>query len=844
MNNFDSNLKYNHRPQSMNGFEEVVEFLPATNTKKVEKRGPKFKFAVAGVIIGAALLALTIGLLVWHFAYRNKSVQKVYTGYLRITNYPFIDAYENPSSPEFAELSRKVIDMLQNTYLGHPDIAPYFQQCNVTAFSEGSVIAYYWAEFAVPAFREVAMETAMSELKVQNVNLRQRTVLAVDSLVSYPADPQTSRNFRDSSCSFYLHSTPQGVTSFSTPGFPNSPYPPNARCRWSLRADAGYVISLKFKTFKMEPCKTPGGDYVKLYDSLTPVEPRAMMSLCGSYPPSYNLTFLTSQNVMLVTLFTDNKGKFPGFMAEFKQLPRTILCGGNIRDSNGIISTPYYPAHYPPNRECIWDIQVPDNKYVKLRFLMFYLAEPGVSVTTCPNDYVEIDNQRYCGERQSFVVSSNSNKMLVRFRSDQSYTDTGFTAQYLSYEPTNPCPDQFTCTNSRCINNDRKCDGWNDCGDFSDESSCNCTQSQFRCIKSQICKPRFFLCDGVNDCGDNSDELQCKCPDTHFKCGNGKCIPESQKCDKTDNCGDGSDESKCGQALPTTCTAYTYKCKNNECVTKKNPECDGENDCSDGSDEDTTRCNCGKRPFTRKTRIVGGVNADVGEWPWQVSLHTKHDGHTCGASLVSSTILISAAHCFQDTTTIRYSDPSVWTAYLGLHDQAQRTSSKDVVQRKIKRIVAHKGFSDYTYDNDIAMLELDSPVTFTDFIQPICIPESTFDFPVGKSLLVTGWGALSEGGTGAVILQKAEIRIINQTECNKLLDGQLTPRMLCAGFVSGGIDACQGDSGGPLSSVESNSKVYLAGIVSWGEGCARRNKPGIYTRVTMMRDWIKQNTGL
>lgn len=83
---------------------------------------------------------------------------------------------------------------------------------------------------------------------------------------------------------------------------------------------------------------------------------------------------------------------------------------------------------------------------------------------------------------------------------------------------------------------------------------------------------------------------------------------------------------------------------------------------------------------------------------------------------------------------------------MGLHDQSTKTSSNDVVKRKIKRIVANRMFSDITYDNDIAMLELDSPITYTDFIQPICIPESTHVFPVGKSIWVTGWGALSEGG--------------------------------------------------------------------------------------------------
>ncbi|CAI9587223.1 unnamed protein product, partial [Staurois parvus] len=146
-----------------------------------------------------------------------------------------------------------------------------------------------------------------------------------------------------------------------------------------------------------------------------------MTKLCGSYPPSYNLTFVSSQNVMLVTLVSDDKEKHPGFMAEFYQIPKTTLCGGMLRDASGMISTPFYPAHYPPNRECFWDIQVPGDMYVKIRFQLFYLYEPGVSISSCPNDYVEVNNQRYCGERSPFVVSNNSSRIVVKFRSDQAY---------------------------------------------------------------------------------------------------------------------------------------------------------------------------------------------------------------------------------------------------------------------------------------------------------------------------------------------------------------------------------------------------------------------------------------
>lgn len=129
-------------------------------------------------------------------------------------------------------------------------------------------------------------------------------------------------------------------------------------------------------------------------------------------------------------------------------------------------------------------------------------------------------------------------------------------------------------------------------------------------------------------------------------------------------------------------------------------------------------------------------------------------------------------------------------------------------------------------------------------------------------------------GSGALILQKGEIRIINQTTCEGLMPQQITPRMMCVGFLSGGVDACQvcgrpvggswgeaspgerrgealtqalspqGDSGGPLSSVEDDGRIFQAGVVSWGEGCAQRNKPGVYTRLPVFRDWIKEQTGV
>ncbi|XP_014890324.1 suppressor of tumorigenicity 14 protein homolog, partial [Poecilia latipinna] len=99
-------------------------------------------------------------------------------------------------------------------------------------------------------------------------------------------------------------------------------------------------------------------------------------------------------------------------------------------------------------------------------------------------------------------------------------------------------------------------------------------------------------------------------------------------------------------------------------------------------------------------------------------------------------------------------------------------------------------------------------------------------------------------GAGARVLQKARVRIINSTVCRTLLRDPLSDRMLCAGVLAGGVDACQGDSGGPLAVTNPSGRVFVAGVVSWGEGCALRNKPGVYTRVTRFRHWIRDQTGV
>ncbi|XP_040273762.1 transmembrane protease serine 9 [Bufo bufo] len=284
---------------------------------------------------------------------------------------------------------------------------------------------------------------------------------------------------------------------------------------------------------------------------------------------------------------------------------------------------------------------------------------------------------------------------------------------------------------------------------------------------------------------------------------------------------------------PVPCTASTYKCSNRLCISKTNPECDGIPDCTNGSDEQN--CDCGSAPVLPFNKIVGGSGSLRGEWPWQVSLWLRRKEHKCGAVLISDRWLLSAAHCFDI-----YNDPKVWAAYLG----TPFLNGVEGRVEKIFRIHKHPFYNVYTLDNDVALLELPSPLAFTNLIKPICLPDTSHSFVEGTKCFITGWGSTKEGGPMSRQLQKASVTIVGDQTCKKFYPIQISPRMVCAGFMQGGVDSCSGDAGGPLACREPFGRWFLAGITSWGYGCARPYFPGVYTRITSVRNWIGQTLRL
>ncbi|MBN3325560.1 PRS56 protease, partial [Atractosteus spatula] len=233
-----------------------------------------------------------------------------------------------------------------------------------------------------------------------------------------------------------------------------------------------------------------------------------------------------------------------------------------------------------------------------------------------------------------------------------------------------------------------------------------------------------------------------------------------------------------------------------------------------------------------RSRIVGGFPAAPGAWPWLVNLRLEGE-LMCGGVLVDSSWVLTAAHCFTGSRS-----ENSWTAVVGEFDITKTDPEEQVM--KVNRIISHPKFNKKTFNNDIALVELTSPVVLSDRVTPVCLPSGE-EPAVGTPCSVAGWGSLYEDGPSADVVMEAKVPILSQNTCKSALGKELvTNTMFCAGYLSGGIDSCQGDSGGPLTCQDPVSgRFQLYGITSWGDGCGLRGKPGVYTRVTAFSDWIR-----
>ncbi|XP_049604100.1 vitamin K-dependent protein C [Syngnathus scovelli] len=230
--------------------------------------------------------------------------------------------------------------------------------------------------------------------------------------------------------------------------------------------------------------------------------------------------------------------------------------------------------------------------------------------------------------------------------------------------------------------------------------------------------------------------------------------------------------------------------------------------------------------------MVGGEVGKKGESPWQVLLQNAKGRFHCGGVLIDQNWVLTAAHCLENNLRFR----------VRLGDYERFRDEGTEVMLKVSKTIPHPNYDSTTVDNDIALLRLESPAPFSDFILPACLPSRGLAERVlhrnGTQTVVTGWGRESQDSQRfSSALNVIRVPLVGRELCAAHMSHNISDNVLCGGVLGQNMDACEGDSGGPMVTLHADT-WFLVGLVSWGEGCGRRDKLGIYTKVSNYNEWI------
>ncbi|KAI4896909.1 hypothetical protein NFI96_031595 [Prochilodus magdalenae] len=656
-----------------------------------------------------------------------------------------------------------------------------------------------------------------------------------------------------------------------SPLYPD-PYAADLHTQWDLEVPPGYKIHLTFNYFNIEPSDDC------YYDSLMVLYGRKVLGkFCGQKSTDANhpgnKPILSPGNRLQLVFVTDDSNPGPqthlGFSAFYQAIDvdecsspvssedsdppcsqiclntlgsymcachhgyqlrgdrRTCVlgCGGGVfKESEGTLSSPGYPNPSPLGLDCVYDISVEPGFKVSLNFSHnFHIEQIHHRGHSCLFHWLMVTvpgekPKKYCGEESPGVIHTGSHTVQLEYHTDGAGQSRGWSLHYTTQRV--ECKLEKSITNGRVT------------PDF--------PQYFFRDYIHVRCDQGYKLMTG----GKEIQSFRSMCQH------NGEWHLPLPEC-KIIDCGDprpllnggvtfiSGSNNEYQSLIRYHCNEPFYAFREAHHV---NFTCAADRKWrSDDDNAIIPPCFpvCGRptADLSKRGRVLGGVEAPTGSFPWQVFLTTSGRG---GAIVIGDRWLMTAAHNLE---TVHFSKENV-KAYVG------NTIVSEVVKNPFLAIASlhvHPGYKNNAmrtnFDNDIALIKLNSSITFNMNVMPVCLPPQDAD--LSSSGWVSGFG-LTEHYHTANKLRYITLPVVEQELCHKSIETEravredvapLTANMFCAGLPEGGKDTCSGDSGSAFV-MKDRDTYWVAGIVSWGVDCGKPGKYGIYTRVTKYINWI------
>ncbi|KAM4568057.1 complement C1r-A subcomponent-like isoform 2-T2 [Fundulus diaphanus] len=667
-----------------------------------------------------------------------------------------------------------------------------------------------------------------------------------------------------------------------SPQYPQ-PYPPNLQKQWDLSVPEGFKISLTFTHLDIE---ASAGCY---YDSITVLYDEKLLGrFCGNensadgHHPGYQPILSPGNRLTLIFQSDDynpDRNQNVGFSAQYQAIDidecsapepedgsgplcsqiclntlgsylcachhgyelrsdeRTCMlsCGGGVFDEpEGYLSSPGYPNPSPHALSCQYIISVELGFSVSLNFSDKFHIE---SVDTeegqkCLHHWLEVsipdrEPLRLCGGTSPRVIDTNSNIVKLEYYIDDQGQSNGWSLDYSTSRvkcpvPANVAKGRVTPTLTEYY--------------YRDHIYVRCDQGYKLMMDGQEMKSFSAMCQSngmwhlplpechIIDCGEPDPLLN---GGVTFLSGfQNQYLSVVQY-----HCNEPFYSPYGGNNVSLTCEADRHWRSNDMDILR--PVC---------------LPVCGrptKHIENSAGRIIGGSDAPKDTIPWQALININ--SNRGGGMIIADRWMLTAAHVVVANGQV--APPESVKIYLGDSDVHQLTASPSLNATAIHVHPEYSNPDNLNYDNDIALIKLQDPVTFDASIMPLCLPAEDDTYDKGIMGLVSGYGVTDKGAQRFLTnkLKYVHVPVEDQEICRKSLKGRpgtrtptLTNNMFCAGIPDGGKDSCQGDSGSAFTLQSENGRFWAAGIVSWGVKCGQKGTYGFYTKVANYIDWINK----